>query len=34
MRLARLDVLVIGADIADVREGEGDDLPRVATDRS
>ena len=26
MRLARLDVLVIGADIADVREGEGDDL--------
>jgi hypothetical protein len=30
MRLARLDVLVIGADIADVREGEGDDLPRVA----
>ena len=30
MRLARLDVLLIGADIADVREGERDDLPRVA----
>ena len=29
MRLARLDILLIGADIADVREGEGDDLPRV-----
>ena len=29
MRLARLDVLVVGADIADVREGEGDDLLRV-----
>ena len=26
MGLARFDVLVIGADIADVREGEGDDL--------
>ena len=26
MRLARLDVLVVGADIADMREGEGDDL--------
>ncbi len=24
-----LDVLVVGADIADVREGEGDDLPGV-----
>ena len=29
MRLARLDILVVGADIADVREGEGDDLLRV-----
>ena len=28
MRLARLDILLIGADIADVGEGEGDDLPR------
>ena len=26
MGFARLDVLVVGADIADVREGEGDDL--------
>ena len=34
MRLARLDILFIGADIADVGEGEGDDLPRVTTDRS
>ena len=25
----RLDVLVIGADIADMREGEGDDLPGI-----
>ncbi len=24
-----LDVLVIGADIADMREGEGDDLPGI-----
>ena len=30
MRLARLDVLVVGADIADVRESEGDDLLGVA----
>ena len=30
MRFARLDVLVIGADIADMREGEGDHLLRVA----
>ena len=29
MRLARLDVLLIGADIADVGEGERDDLPCV-----
>src|SRR5205823_12224930 len=29
MRFARLDVLIVGADIADVREGEGDDLLRV-----
>ena len=29
MGLGRLDVLVIGADIADMREGEGDDLPGV-----
>ena len=30
MRLRRLDILVIGADIADVRKGEGDDLLGVA----
>ncbi len=30
MRLGRFDILVVGADIADVREGEGDHLPRVA----
>jgi hypothetical protein len=24
-----LDVLLIGADVADMREGEGDDLPRI-----
>ena len=29
MRLASLDVLVVGADVADVREGEDDDLLRV-----
>ena len=27
MRFAGFDILFIGADIADVREGEGDDLP-------
>ena len=26
MRLDRLHILVVGADVADVREGEGDDL--------
>ena len=30
MRLVRLDILVIGPDIADVRESEGDDLFRIA----
>ena len=25
----RLDVFLVGADIADVREGEGDDLPGI-----
>ena len=29
MGLGRLDVLFVGTDVADVREGEGDDLPRV-----
>ncbi len=29
MRIGALDILVVGADIADVREGEGDDLPGV-----
>src|SRR5262249_49142351 len=28
-RRRRLDVLVIGADVADMREGEGDDLPGI-----
>ena len=27
MRFGSFDILFIGADIADVREGEGDDLP-------
>ena len=27
--IARLDVLVVGSDIADVREGEGDDLAGI-----
>ena len=30
MRVRRLNVLVVGADVADVREGESDDLLRVA----
>jgi hypothetical protein len=29
----RLDVLVVGADVADVRKGEGDDLARHRRDR-
>ena len=28
-RRQRLDILVVGADIADMREGEGDDLASI-----